>query len=77
MLPNGERLRVWAAQMEQADKKNLAGTVVSLDVNGLRVACVDGVLLLTELQLPNRNRMTVRELVNGHLLHVQVGDQLA
>ncbi len=77
VLPNGERLRVWAACVEQSDKKMPAGTVLSLDASGLRVACGDGVLLLTELQLPNRNRMTVRELVNGHLLHLQAGDQLA
>jgi methionyl-tRNA formyltransferase len=77
VLPNGERLRVWAACVEQSDKKMPAGTVLALDASGLRVACGDGVLLLTELQLPNRNRMTVRELVNGHLLHLQAGDQLA
>lgn len=76
-LPNGERLRVWAAGVEQSDKKIPAGTVFALDASGLRVACGAGVLLLTELQLPNRNRMTVRELVNGHLLHLQAGDQLA
>jgi methionyl-tRNA formyltransferase len=63
--------------VEQSDKKMSAGTVLALDASGLRVACGDGVLLLTELQLPNRNRMTVRELVNGHLLHLQAGDQLA
>jgi len=77
VLPNGERLRVWTALVEQSDKKMSAGTVLALDASGLRVACGDGVLLLTELQLPNRNRMTVRELVNGHLLHLQAGDQLA
>jgi transcription termination factor NusB len=38
-LPNGERLRVWAAGVEQSDKKIPAGTVFALDASGLRVAC--------------------------------------
>ncbi|MEZ5493246.1 MAG: methionyl-tRNA formyltransferase [Pseudomonadales bacterium] len=77
VLPNGERLRVWHAQAELSEKKHVAGTVLSLDVHGLRVACAEGALLLTELQLPNRNKMAVRDIVNGNLLSLVVGDQLA
>jgi len=77
VLPNDERLRVWCAQCESATTKATAGTVLSFDASGLRIACDEGVLLLTELQLPNRNRMAVRDIVNGHLLALQVGDQLA
>ena len=39
--------------------------------------CGSGSLLLTELQLPNRNRMQMRDIVNGQLLALQAGDQLA
>ena len=77
VLPNGERLRVWHAQAELSEQKHGAGTVLSLDVHGLRVACAEGALLLTELQLPNRNKMAVRDIVNGNLLSLVVGDQLA
>lgn len=76
-LPNGERLRVWRAQYEEKNNQAAAGSVLALDAEGLRVACGTGALLITELQLPNRNRMAVRDIVNGHLLHLSVGDLLA
>lgn len=77
VLPNGERLRVWSATPEPSEKIVVAGTVLSLDACGLRVACAKGTLLMTALQLPNRNRMAVRDIVNGHLLSLHVGDLLA
>ncbi len=77
VLPSGERLRVWAAAPEQLESRVAAGTVLSLDACGLRVACAEGALLMTELQLPNRNRMVVRDIVNGNLLSLRVGDLLA
>ena len=82
LLPNGERLRVWQAAFDQenCDQKNTdknSGTIIGCDVNGLRIACGSGSLLLTELQLPNRNRMLMRDIVNGQLLALQTGDTLA
>lgn len=77
VLPDGERLRVWFAQCEALEKNAAPGSVLSLDAQGLRIACGDGALLMTELQLPNRNRMAVRDVVNGHLLPLQTGDILA
>jgi methionyl-tRNA formyltransferase len=75
-LPDGDRLRVWQAECDQAEHNKMAGTVISVDASGLRVACGKGALVLTELQLPNRNRMLLRDIVNGHLLTLQSGDQL-
>lgn len=77
LLPDGERLRVWQATFNQEDHKEKSGTVIGFDTNGLRIACGSGSLLLTELQLPNRNRMLMRDIVNGQLLVLQVGDTLA
>lgn len=76
VLPNGERLRVWSATLESSGKNVVTGAVLSLDANGLRVACAEGALLMTSLQLPNRNRMAVRDIVNGSLLSLRVGDVL-
>ena len=82
VLPNGERLRVWQAAFDQENcgqemYKEKIGTVISCDTNGLRITCGSGSLLLTELQLPNRNRMLMRDIVNGQLLLLQAGDVLA
>lgn len=76
LLPDGERLRVWQATFDQDDYKEKSGTVIGFDANGLRIACGSGSLLLTELQLPNRNRMLMRDIVNGQLLNLQIGDTL-
>ena len=77
LLLDGERLRVWHAEYDQQDHNTNPGTVMACDANGLRIACGSGSLLLTELQLPNRNRMQMRDIVNGQLLALQAGDQLA
>jgi methionyl-tRNA formyltransferase len=76
-LPDGERLRVWQADYERQEHTENPGTIMACDANGLRIACGSGSLLLTELQLPNRNRMLMRDIVNGQLLTLQPGEQLA
>lgn len=77
LLPDGERLRVWHADLGEPRHDKKPGTVMACDANGLRVACGSGSLVLTELQLPNRSRMLMRDIVNGQLLTLQSGDQLA
>ncbi|HSC75118.1 MAG TPA: methionyl-tRNA formyltransferase [Pseudomonadales bacterium] len=77
LLPNGERLRVWHAEHDLQNTNKNPGTVIGCDDNSLRIACGEGTLLLTELQLPNRNRMLMRDIVNGQLLTLHAGDALA
>lgn len=77
LLPDGGRLRVWQATFDQGDHQEKTGAVIGCDANGLHIACGSGSLLLTELQLPNRNRMLMRDIVNGQLLTLQTGDTLA
>jgi methionyl-tRNA formyltransferase len=50
------------------------GTVVAIDDAGAHVACADGVVVVRELQLPGRKRLTARELANGRRL--AIGDRL-
>ncbi|MBL8627249.1 MAG: methionyl-tRNA formyltransferase [Myxococcales bacterium] len=50
------------------------GTVVAIDDAGAHVACTDGVVVVRELQLPGRKRLTARELANGRRL--AIGDLL-
>jgi methionyl-tRNA formyltransferase len=76
LLPNGERLRAWLAQPLDQAHSAAPGTVMNLDSHGLTVACGMGVLQITELQLPSRNRMAIRDIVNGKLLALQVGEHL-
>ncbi|HQQ63063.1 MAG TPA: methionyl-tRNA formyltransferase [Pseudomonadales bacterium] len=75
-MPDEERLRVWSASPENIAHTATPGTVLACDIHGIRIACGSGALLMTDLQLPNRNRMSVRDIVNGHLLTIKPGDQL-
>ena len=76
LLPDGSRLRVWSAQALDEATTSPPGTVLACDQNGLLLACGSGCLRLTDMQLPNRNRMSIRDLINGHLLALQAGDRL-
>lgn len=62
-LLQGQSLKVHAAQL--ADGKGQAGEILHADRNGLLVACGEGALLLTRLQLPNARAMEFADQFNG------------
>jgi len=62
-LLQGQSLKVHAAQL--ADGKGQAGEILHADRSGLLVACGEGALLLTRLQLPNARAMEFADLFNG------------
>lgn len=77
LLPSGDSVRVWAASVLEGHATTASpGTVTAISPEGIRVACGHDELLLTELQLPNRNRLPVRDILNGHVLPLQIGDTL-
>lgn len=62
-LLHGQPLKVHAAQL--ADGSGRPGEILQADRNGLLVACGEGALLLTRLQLPNARAMAFADLFNG------------
>ena len=73
---NGEVIKVWQAHAEtQAhtdSNQNAPGTLIGLGEEGLRVACGEGVLCLTQLQKPGGKRQAVSDFVRS--FNGQVGD---
>lgn len=70
---SGERLKVFAA--EKAAGNGEPGTVLEADPkNGLTVACGEGALGLTEIQLVGGKRMKATDFLRGHA--IQVGTKL-
>ena len=66
---SGERLKVFAA--EKAAGNGEAGTVLEADPKkGLTVACGEGALKLTEIQLVGGKRMKVNDFLRGHAIEV-------
>ena len=66
---SGERLKVFAA--EKAAGKGEPGTVLEADPKkGLTVACGEGALKLTEIQLVGGKRMKATDFLRGHVIEV-------
>ena len=73
---SGERLKVFAA--EKANGKGEPGTVLEADPKkGLTVACGEGALGLTEIQLVGGKRMKATDFLRGHVIEVgtKLGDE--
>src|SRR5690606_14173153 len=60
---NGEALKVHAA--DPGEGRGAPGTVLAADRNGLTVACGDGALRLTRLQLPGGKPLAFADLYNS------------
>jgi methionyl-tRNA formyltransferase len=60
---NGEPLKVLAAQLGEG--RGAPGTVLAADKSGLTVACGDGALRLTRLQLPGGKPLAFVDLYNS------------
>ncbi len=73
---SGERLKVFAA--EKANGRGDPGTVLEADPKkGLTVACGEGALKLTEIQLVGGKRMKATDFLRGHAIEVgtKLGDE--
>ena len=69
-----ETLKLWQAVAELAAQAAEAGTVLSADASGVRVACGEGQLCLTQLQRPGGKRLNAADFLRGCPL--QVGQRL-
>ncbi len=68
---NGKPLRLFMSSFLTSPVKKCdepAGTVISESPEGIQIATGDGVLNLTQLQLPGKKAMQVRDFLNGRSL---------
>jgi methionyl-tRNA formyltransferase len=63
---NGELLKVAATHI--ASGSGEPGTVISADAAGVSVACGEGLLVIGELQLAGRKRLSAADFLRGHSL---------
>ena len=69
-----ETVKLWQALAEPLDRAVAPGTVVQADHLGVRVACGEGQLCLTQLQRPGGKRLNAADFLRGCPL--QVGQML-
>jgi len=60
-----ETLKLWAATAETLAVPTEPGTVVQADASGVRVACGQGQLCLTQLQRPGGKRLNAADFLRG------------
>ncbi|MBM3386095.1 MAG: methionyl-tRNA formyltransferase [Betaproteobacteria bacterium] len=60
-----ETLKLWAATAEPCARALAPGTVVSADASGVRVACGQGQLCLTQLQRAGGKRLSAADFLRG------------
>ena len=75
-LVDGQRLKVWTATLGPTDHADTPGKIISADANSLVVACGQGSLLLTEIQLAGKSRMPVSEILKSRADLFAVDQQL-
>ena len=72
---NGVTIKIWGAEVIEADSEALTGTVLAADAqHGIVVACGKGTLRLTELQKPGGKRLSAAEFLKGFPLVEQSFD---
>jgi methionyl-tRNA formyltransferase len=62
---DGEVLKLWQASVDAGASHGVPGTVLQADADGVRVACGEGVLCLTELQRAGGKRLPAGEFLRG------------
>lgn len=67
---NGTVMKLWAAKPlnDTCEKEN--GTVVAADQDGLKICCGGKILLVTEIQVPGKKRVSVRDYLRGNAIEV-------
>ena len=62
---DGKKLKVVAAAIEESAVAETPGTVAGETVAGLRIAALNGYVLLKEVQLEGKNRLPIRDFLMG------------
>lgn len=71
---HGKQLKIWKAVPEATKTTAACGEIVEVDKNSICVACGEGSLRITELQLEGKKRMSTHDFLLG--VKVAVGEKL-
>lgn len=80
-LSDGEKVRIWGAlpESDPGSSKQVEsepGTILAADSQGLLVACGQGALRLSHLQIPGKKNMPVSEILNARAERFAPGKRL-
>lgn len=63
-----KKMKVWKTKVLDEKSTKKPGTIIKVDKEGIRVSTKDKVILITEIQMPNKKRMEVKEFIKGNSL---------
>lgn len=60
------KIKIWKTKVIKRDHSHEAGKVLKVDKEGIEVACGEDILLIIDIQMPNKRRMPVAEFIKGN-----------
>lgn len=63
---NGEIMKIWKCLVLDKESNAKPGKMLKVDKEGIQVCTNDKILLLKEIQMPGKRRMTVEEYIKGN-----------
>ena len=61
-----KNIKLWASKINDKTYDNEPGTIINIDKNGMEVVTKDGSVLITELQIPGKKKMNIKDFINGN-----------
>ncbi len=68
-----KNIKLWSSSITNNKYDKVPGTIINLDKNGLCVATKDGSVLIKELQIPGKKKMSIKDFINGNKKEDYVG----
>ncbi|HGM3505542.1 TPA: methionyl-tRNA formyltransferase [Clostridioides difficile] len=65
---NGVTMKIWKTKVLNEKSTKGAGTIIDVSKEGIKVSTRDKVLLIEEIQMPNKKRMLVGEYIKGNTI---------
>ncbi len=63
---DGKTLKIWKAEVRRGEKKTAPGCIAAVEKEGISVQTGDGMLVLKEVQLEGKKRMSAEAFLNGY-----------
>lgn len=71
-LINDKRMKIYESKLTDIPSKNVPGTIVKIDKNGISVSTNDKDIIITDIKLEGKKRCLVKDFING----INVSDYL-
>lgn len=63
-------MKIYESEILKEDSKKEPGTIISVSKEGMKVATLDGTLLIKKIQFPNGKPLTIEQYINGNEIKV-------